>query len=73
MGPQWYFSCEELASYMKLAVRKAWDTREIGMKVEAFAIAGCDALSKYFNGNHSFLCSNAPKICAARLKRRPIF
>jgi hypothetical protein len=51
MGPQWYFSCEELASYMKLAVRKAWDTREIGMKVEAFAIAGCDALSMYFNGN----------------------
>jgi hypothetical protein len=73
MGPQWYFSCEELANYMKLAVRKAWDTREIGMKVEAFAIAGCDAISMYFNGKHSLLCSNASKICAAALKIRPIF
>jgi len=58
---------------MKLAVRKAWDTHEIGMKVEAFAIAGCDAVSMYFNGKHSLLCSNASKICAAALKKRPIF
>ena len=46
MAPQWHFTCEELANYMKLAVRKKWDTTEVGAKVEAFAIAGCDAISK---------------------------
>ena len=58
---------------MKLAVRKTWDTREIGMKVEAFAIAGCDTVSMYFNGKHSSLGSNTSKICAATLKRRLFF
>ena len=73
MAPQWYFSYEELAGYMRLAVRKAWDTHDIGMKVEAFAIAGCDALSTYLTKILCFRCANASKICAAPLRRRPIF
>ena len=44
--PQWYFTSPELESYMQIACRKRWDTAEIGMKIEAFAIAGCDVLSK---------------------------
>ena len=31
---------------MKLATKK-WTTHDVGTKVEAFAIAGCDALSKF--------------------------
>jgi hypothetical protein len=46
---RWYFSCQELANYMNIAVRKKWDTQEVGMKLEAFAIAGCDAMSKFCN------------------------
>ena len=30
---------------MKIATKK-WTTHDVGMKVEAFAIAGCDAVSK---------------------------
>jgi hypothetical protein len=45
MKPQWYFTTEALADYMKIAARK-WDTHNVGMKVEAFAIAGCDPVSK---------------------------
>jgi hypothetical protein len=44
--PQWYFTSPELESYMQVACRKRWDTAEIGMKIEAFAIAGCNVLSK---------------------------
>jgi hypothetical protein len=43
--PQWYFTSEALENYMKLATKK-WTTHDVGTKVEAFAIAGCDALSK---------------------------
>lgn len=43
---------------MKLAVRKKWDTREVGMKLEAFAIAGCDVLSMCFKFGY-IMCSNA--------------
>jgi hypothetical protein len=45
--PQWFFTSEALADYMKIAVAKRWDAHEVGMKVEAFAIAGCDPVSKY--------------------------
>jgi hypothetical protein len=31
---------------MKIAAKK-WDTHDVGTKVEAFAIAGCDSASKY--------------------------
>ncbi|KAF8185651.1 hypothetical protein BJ912DRAFT_852597 [Pholiota molesta] len=45
--PQWFFTSEALADYMRIAVAKRWDAHEIGMKVEAFAIAGCDPISEY--------------------------
>lgn len=44
--PQWYFTSEALENYMKLATKK-WTTHDVGTKVEAFSIAGCDALSKF--------------------------
>ena len=44
--PQWYFTSEALENYMKLATKK-WTTHDVGTKVEAFTIAGCDALSKF--------------------------
>jgi hypothetical protein len=45
--PQWYFTKPALEEYMKTAVsvRKAWDTSEVGAKLEAFAIAKCDVTS----------------------------
>ncbi|KAJ6609005.1 hypothetical protein B0H10DRAFT_1696730, partial [Mycena sp. CBHHK59/15] len=42
MAPEWYFSSAALENYMPIAMRKKWDTGEVGMKVEVFAIAGCD-------------------------------
>ena len=45
MTPQWYFTTEALRDYMKIATKK-WDARDVGLKVEAFAIAGCDTISK---------------------------
>ena len=47
MEPVWFFSCEALADYMNLAIRKKWDTKEVGIKLEAFAIAGCDPISMF--------------------------
>lgn len=44
--PQWYFTCDGLEKYMKIATNK-WSTHDVGTKVEAFAIAGCDPISKY--------------------------
>ncbi|KAJ6458737.1 hypothetical protein C8R45DRAFT_843716 [Mycena sanguinolenta] len=48
MNPQWYFTSPELERYMPLAVRRKWDTAEVGCRLEAFAVAGCDTMSKYF-------------------------
>ncbi|KAJ7938868.1 hypothetical protein B0H13DRAFT_1587365 [Mycena leptocephala] len=45
MVPQWYFTSPELERYMPLAVRRKWDTGEVGVRLEAFAIAGCDTMS----------------------------
>lgn len=47
MNPQWFFTSSALEEYMKIAVRKKWDTSEVGTKLEAFAIAGCDTVSEY--------------------------
>ena len=47
MAPQFYFTSQALERYMPLAVRKRWDTAEVGAKIEAFGIAGCDAVSKW--------------------------
>ena len=48
MEPKWYFSSEALKNYMKIAVpiHKGWDVSHVGAKLEAFAIAGCDPVSK---------------------------
>ena len=46
MNPYWYFTSPALEEYMKIAVRKRWDTSEVGTKLEAFAIAGCDPISE---------------------------
>ncbi|KAJ7259985.1 hypothetical protein B0H12DRAFT_1014261 [Mycena haematopus] len=45
MEPEWYFTSKELEQYMEIATRKKWVTGEVGMKLEAFAIAGCDPAS----------------------------
>jgi hypothetical protein len=46
MKPQWFFMSPALEEYMKIAVHKRWDMSEIGTKLEAFAVAGCDVVSK---------------------------
>jgi hypothetical protein len=46
MGPQWYFTSDALRQYMPLAVRRKWDTSDVGTRLEAFALAGCDTMSK---------------------------
>jgi hypothetical protein len=45
MAPEWYFTSPELEAYMPIATRKRWDTGQVGVKLEAFAVAGCDAVS----------------------------
>ncbi|KAJ7124576.1 hypothetical protein C8R43DRAFT_847321, partial [Mycena crocata] len=42
MAPHWYFTSQALERYMPLAVQKRWDTTQVGTKIEAFAVAGCD-------------------------------
>jgi hypothetical protein len=46
IAPQWYFTSTELRDYMQFAVRRQWDLGEVGAKIEAFAIAGCDVSSE---------------------------
>ena len=50
MDPTWFFTSEALMNYMPSAVpiHKAWDLAFVGAKLEAFAIAGCDVISKSF-------------------------
>jgi hypothetical protein len=45
MKLNWYFTSPEFEEYMKIAVRKRWDTSEVGAKLEAFTMAGCDVVS----------------------------
>ncbi|KAJ7301257.1 hypothetical protein DFH08DRAFT_724488 [Mycena albidolilacea] len=47
MEPEWYFTSRELEQYMEIATRKKWVTGEVGLKLEAFAIAGCDPASMF--------------------------
>lgn len=49
MNPVWFFTSEALMNYMPTAVplHKPWDLAFIGAKLEAFAIAGCDVVSKF--------------------------
>ena len=44
--PQWFFTSDALANYMKIATKR-WSTHDVGTKVEAFAIARCDPISKH--------------------------
>jgi hypothetical protein len=46
MKPYWYFTSPALEDYMKIAVCRRWDTSEVGTKIEAFAVAGCDVVSE---------------------------
>jgi hypothetical protein len=60
MAPQWYFTSVGLHDYMKIAVRRRWDTAEVGTKLEAFSIAGCDVISKlfvYYSSRGGMYCS----------------
>ncbi|KAJ7500262.1 hypothetical protein B0H11DRAFT_2225808 [Mycena galericulata] len=45
MQPQWFFTSRELEAYMPLATRRRWVTTEVGTKIEAFAVAGCNVLN----------------------------
>ncbi|KAF8200637.1 hypothetical protein K438DRAFT_1582710, partial [Mycena galopus ATCC 62051] len=45
MGPEWFFTSKDLEQYMEIVMHKRWITGEVGMKLEAFAIAGCDPVS----------------------------
>ncbi|KAJ7246634.1 hypothetical protein C8J57DRAFT_1241277 [Mycena rebaudengoi] len=45
MAPEWYFTSPELEAYMAIATRRKWDTGEVGIKLEAFAVAGCDPVN----------------------------
>ncbi|KAJ7190069.1 hypothetical protein GGX14DRAFT_580167 [Mycena pura] len=45
MGPQWYFTSDALQQYMPLAVRRKWDTGDVGTRLEAFALADCDTMN----------------------------
>lgn len=48
MKPQWFFTLPALEEYMNIAVRRKWDITEIGTKLEAFAVAGCDTVSECY-------------------------
>jgi hypothetical protein len=48
MRPQFYYTSQELEDYMRIALRKKWDTTEVGTKIEAFAVAGSNILSAYY-------------------------
>ncbi|KAJ7801970.1 hypothetical protein B0H14DRAFT_2614847 [Mycena olivaceomarginata] len=43
--PYWFFTSNELKRYLPLAIRKRWDTAEVGVKLEAFALASCDTIN----------------------------
>jgi hypothetical protein len=48
MDPVWFFTSEALMDYMPTAVpiHKPFDIAYVGSKIEAFAVAGCDVVSK---------------------------
>ncbi|KAJ6463585.1 hypothetical protein DFH09DRAFT_1347256 [Mycena vulgaris] len=45
MQPHLHFSSRHLEEYMTIAARQRWNTAEVGAKLEAFAIAGCDVVN----------------------------
>ncbi|TFK59028.1 hypothetical protein BDN72DRAFT_906209 [Pluteus cervinus] len=42
MDLQWFFTNPEIKPYLPMAVGRRWDTSQVGARLEAFAIAGCD-------------------------------
>ena len=48
MDPIWFFTSEALVDYMPTAVpiHKPFNIGYVGSKIEAFAVAGCDVVSK---------------------------
>jgi predicted secreted Zn-dependent protease len=49
MDPLWFFSSPQLAEYMPIAVGKRWNTSDVGIKLEAFAVAGSNVMSMSFS------------------------
>ena len=51
MDPVWFFTSEALLDYMPTAVHihKPFDIVYVGSKIEAFAVAGCDVVSKWWS------------------------
>ena len=49
MRPYMYFTSSALEDYMQIAIRKRWDTMEVGAKIEAFAVAGSNVLSEWLD------------------------
>jgi hypothetical protein len=69
MAPQWYFTMPELEEYMKVVVHHRWDTAEVGTKIEAFAITGCDVVSESCHfWSTTFL--KRPQTCYQHQRRR---
>ena len=48
MEPVWFFTSEALLGYMPTAVpiHKPFNIAYVGSKIEAFAVAGCNVVSK---------------------------
>jgi hypothetical protein len=74
MEPEWYFTSRELEQYMEIVTRKKWVTGEVGMKLEAFAIAGCDpaSTSSIFYARTTTLTFPVMQICYERRSRKQI-
>ena len=51
----WYFTSLALKEYMMIVVHRQWDTSEVGTKLEAFAVAGCNVVSELHL--KSFFCA----------------
>ncbi|KAK1217087.1 hypothetical protein PQX77_020271 [Marasmius sp. AFHP31] len=47
MDSYWYFSRQEIAEYMPIAIKPKWNLETVGAKVEAFCVAGCDTSKLY--------------------------
>jgi len=60
--PRWYFTMPALEEFLPIAVRKGWQTTEVGAKLEAFAIAGCDVGCEYLNDNYMQLKLNCVRL-----------
>lgn len=52
-----------MEDYLKIVVRKDWDTETVGVMLEAFAMAGCD-----FSGEYTLLTSPQDCVIDDRLR-----